>query len=103
MATARASCYNAVCAFVGDVFTGKLDAINIAATHGHLSGKVEELVRSDHYAFVFHGHSHRRRGETIGRTRVINPGALGGLHPESRSIYLVNLVTGDTHFTEVAS
>ena len=48
---------------------------NLAATHGNKADLLHELV-SGGYSYVCHGHSHLRRNERIGRTRVINPGAL---------------------------
>jgi putative phosphoesterase len=85
-------------------WTGTLGGVRLAATHGHLPGKVESLVRSGRYAFVFHGHTHRRRDETAGwrRTRIINPGALGGARYEPRTICVLNLATHVVHFIQVA-
>ena len=42
-------------------FQGELGGVQIAATHGHLPGALENLVQSGQYAYVFHGHSHLRR------------------------------------------
>ena len=47
----------------------------IVFTHGH----IEEPMRAalaEGAAYLLHGHSHELRDERIGRTRVINPGAL---------------------------
>ncbi|MFB3891491.1 MAG: metallophosphoesterase [Phycisphaerae bacterium] len=47
---------------------------HLAVTHG--DGRIlDELLHSD-YAYICHGHTHRLRDEWIGRTRIINPGAL---------------------------
>ena len=75
----------------GDVFTGKLGGIKIAVTHGHLPGKLDQLIRSQRYTFVFHGHTHRKRDEMVGKTRVINPGALGGTRYEPRTVCVFDL------------
>ena len=83
----------------GDIiFRGALDGVKIAATHGHLEGLVDNLVESGEYAYVFHGHSHRRKDEMIRATRLVNPGALGGLHPEKRSFVILDLQSGDLDF-----
>ncbi len=76
--------------------------MKIAATHGHLEGVVENLVESREYAYVFTGHSHRRKDEMIRATRLINPGALGGMHVEKRSFVILDLTSGklDVHFLE---
>ena len=42
----------------GDVFEGMLDGVKIGATHGHLTGKLDKLIRSRRYKYVFHGHTH---------------------------------------------
>jgi uncharacterized protein len=47
----------------------------IAFTHGH----IEEPMRAalaEGVPYLLHGHSHEVRDERIGRTRIINPGAL---------------------------
>lgn len=83
------------------VFTAVLDGKKIAAVHGHERGRMDALVQSGRYDYVFHGHSHRRRDVQIGATRVINPGALGGLAREERSICILELQTGDADFRPI--
>lgn len=75
----------------GDFYTGKIGGVNIAVTHGHISGKLDQLIRARRYHYVFHGHTHRRKDEMNGKTRVINPGALGGAHYEPRTVCIVDL------------
>ncbi len=87
----------------GAVFSGKLGGVKIGATHGHLSGKLDKLIRSGGHAFVFTGHTHRRRDERIGKTRVINPGALGGARYEPRSVVIADLDQGDVRFIKVSN
>jgi putative phosphoesterase len=53
-----------------------LDAVSIAWTHGDQFGLLESLERSDHYDFVFYGHTHVAEQHRTGRTQVVNPGAL---------------------------
>ncbi len=83
-------------------FSGQLDSIWVAASHGHMPERLDVYLRDGRYAYLFHGHTHRRRDDQIGQTRVINPGALGGLRPESRSICIVELADGDVRFVEVS-
>lgn len=82
----------------GPVYQGELHGARIAAVHGHIPGSIEAMARAGEYDYVFHGHTHRRRDERIGRARVINPGALGGVHREERSICLVDLAAGQVEF-----
>lgn len=47
----------------------------IGLTHGHLEREVQALFDAG-VDFLLHGHTHCVRDETVGRTRVLNPGAL---------------------------
>lgn len=47
----------------------------IAFTHGHLQHLVDQALL-DGVDYLFHGHSHELRDQRVGRTRIINPGAL---------------------------
>lgn len=85
----------------GEVYETTFDAVPIAAVHGH-TPKLSELVASGAYGFLFHGHTHRRRDERVGTTRVVNPGALGGLKRETRSFCLVDPGAGRVEFIELA-
>lgn len=82
----------------GLVFSGELNGVKIATTHGHLAGKVQALVRSGEYDYVFHGHTHIQKDEWRGRTRIINPGALGGLRNDGRNLCILDLQTGIADF-----
>ena len=77
--------------FAGLTYTDHLDGTAVAATHGHLDGELNRLVTSGRYDLVIHGHTHRRRDQQVGKSWVINPGALGGVHIEARSFALLDL------------
>lgn len=85
----------------GLVFSGRIGDMRIAATHGHLPGRVEELTRSGQHDYVFTGHSHQHRDERVGFTRLINPGALGGLRREDHHVCLLDLDTGQAKFIKI--
>jgi len=87
--------------YVGMVYTGRIGGARIAVTHGHLPGRVDELVHSGEYDYVFIGHSHQHKDERIGFTRLINPGALGGLHREERHICLLDLDSSKADFIAI--
>ena len=87
--------------FAGMVFTGKLGGVPVAATHGHLDGKIMALVRERRYKWLFHGHTHEKRDEVTQGVRIVNPGALGGLGREQRSFCIVDLAKGDVVFHKV--
>jgi len=87
----------------GDVYTGKIGGRKIAVTHSHLAGKLDQLIRSRSYDIVFHGHTHRKRDEMIGKTRVINPGALGGARYEPRTVCIVDLAGQDVQTVTISN
>ena len=86
----------------GAQFSGKVGGVKIGVTHGHLPMKLDKLIRYDGHKFVFTGHTHRQRDELVGKTRVINPGALGGARHEERTVCIVDLAGGDVSFRKVS-
>jgi putative phosphoesterase len=77
------------------------DWLRIAMLHGHRGDLLDAAVRSGEYDFVFHGHTHRRRDDLIGRTRVVNPGALGGAAYGNYSFCLLDASAGEIEFVEL--
>jgi putative phosphoesterase len=84
--------------FSGLTYKGDVEGIAIAVTHGHHPGMVHQLAESGLYRYIFYGHSHRRRDEISGTTRLLNPGALGGLKAEDHSACILDLITGSSQF-----
>jgi hypothetical protein len=78
-----------------------LDGFRILLLHGDEGGLLHRLIHSGRYAYVLHGHTHRRADRRMGSTRVINPGALGGLRRESPSVCILDLETGQACFVEL--
>ncbi len=83
-------------------YEGEFDGVPIAVTHGDDEAELERLIRSASFQYVFHGHTHRRRDERIGPTRVFNPGALGGLKFQSWSYSIVDLGSGEIEVVELS-
>jgi putative phosphoesterase len=77
------------------------DGLRIVAVHGDRPDSLGALAASGSFDFLFHGHTHRRRDSTIGRTRVINPGALGSVAMESRSFCLLDTSSRAVEFVEL--
>jgi len=70
-----------------------LAGIRVGAHHGH------DRWRGSEVDLLLHGHSHRMRHERVGRTLVVNPGAL---HRASvKSVAVVTLPALDVEFFEV--
>ncbi len=61
--------------FLGRGGTIELEGTQIAVTHGH-DGRLIKDLQGCGAAYLFTGHTHQRRDETLGVTRWINPGAL---------------------------
>ena len=80
-------------ATVADPFAEcELAGRKIAVLHGDDHRLLGRLIDSQAYDFLLHGHTHLPRDETVGRTRVLNPGAL---HRSSEPmIMLVELGSG---------
>ena len=89
--------------YAGLIYSGRIGGARIAVTHGHLPGRLEELVRSGEHDYVFKGHSHTHKDEKFGYTRLINPGSLGGMRREERQVCLLDLDTGRAEFIPIQS
>jgi hypothetical protein len=78
-----------------------LDGHAAALVHGHREDELRRLINAGEHAYVFHGHTHRRRDQRIGPTRVINPGALGGMRWQQPSFCVLDLATGEIAFIKI--
>ncbi len=78
-----------------------LDGRSALMVHGHRQGQLRRLISAGKYAYVFHGHTHRRRDEDIGPTWVINPGALGGMRWQQRSFCILDPESDRLRFVEI--
>ncbi len=78
-----------------------LDGYSVGMMHGDNEEVLGNLIASGDHAYVFHGHTHRRRDQKIGCTRVINPGALGGTRKQSRSFCILDLAADEVRFVEL--
>jgi len=78
-----------------------LDGVSLAMVHGDDEEALGSLITSGQYAYVLHGHTHRRQDKMVGRTRAINPGALGGTRWQGRSFCILDLATGQARFVEL--
>ena len=54
----------------------ELDGKKIAVIHGDDYKLKQRLLDAQEHDYLLQGHTHVRRDERIGRTRIINPGAL---------------------------
>lgn len=74
--------------FLGIFYELNISNKKIALTHK--PDKIKELALSNNYDYTLHGHTHQKRDELIGNTRIINPGGLY-LGNEEHSIMLLDI------------
>lgn len=67
--------------------------------HGTNRNKLDEAIKSNKYDYILTGHTHLKRDEKIGDTRVINPGALFRIFPHT--IALLDVEKNNLEFVEV--
>lgn len=84
--------------YAGLNFSGKLGGKHILALHGNVEGSLMEAVQSRSYDYIFRGHSHLHSDQMHFNSRVINPGALGGLKREKRSFCILDIATDQLDF-----
>lgn len=60
---------------------------NIGLIHGDEHARLEGMINSGAFDIIVHGHTHSFRDETIGDTRVINPGAVHRASPPTVCLY----------------
>jgi uncharacterized protein len=79
-----------------------LDGKRCAALHGHDPRPLSRTLDSADFDFVFVGHTHSRRDERLGRTRLLNPGSCArprdGKPP---SVLLLDLASGAADWLDV--
>ncbi len=88
--------------YAGMHFEGTLGGCRIAVTHGHVPGVLETWLHQQRFEYIFTGHSHYCSDQRNGITRVINPGALGGLKKEPRSFLIVDLHSAEVQWITIA-
>lgn len=78
----------------GPSWEGVIEGVKVAAHHGHLAARWSEEPD-----LLVHGHTHRSRAERVGRTLVVNPGALH--RANVKTVALAELPTMRVSFYEV--
>ncbi|MBN2390786.1 MAG: metallophosphoesterase family protein [Anaerolineae bacterium] len=77
----------------------------IAMTHGDSWQRLTALIRAPaddgRHCYVIYGHTHAPTDETIGATRVINPGAIGRARWRCATCAILDLATDDLQWIEL--
>ena len=84
----------------GNVAELTFDGKRLVMLHGHEGALMHKLILEGRYDYVIHGHTHVRRDERVGRTRIINPGALQ--RARTKSVALLDTSTDALTFISVA-
>ncbi len=71
----------------------ELAGLQIAFTHGDDSTLFRDLLQSNAFDYLFHGHTHQAADYRKGKTRIINPGALHRSRP--KSFVILDLAEGN--------
>lgn len=58
----------------------------LALLHGDDSWRLEREIAGGHWDLICHGHTHSAQSYLVGRTRVLNPGAIDRAHPPSIAV-----------------
>jgi len=79
-----------------------VDGKRIGVTHGADSGLLHRMLISRQYDYLCHGHTHQRRDQYLSEygVRLINPGALGGIKQQTRSVCILDTETDEVEFIE---
>ena len=78
----------------------ELGGVKLGFVHGDDAGLLRDLERSEHFDFVFYGHTHVAREHRTGATRVINPGALHRARP--KSYIILDLTTQEVESVQLS-
>lgn len=61
--------------YLGDHAELEIDDKKIAVIHGQDAATLKKIIESGSFDFVFTGHTHKVRDDTVGGVRVLNPGS----------------------------
>lgn len=78
-----------------------LEGLSAILLHGHRQEELRSIISAGTYVYVFHGHTHRPRDQRVGPTRIINPGALGGMRWQRRSFCIFDPTADEVDFRMV--
>lgn len=84
---------------IADTLTFEYAGKSFFVNHGTSSRVIEEAIATQQYDYVLHGHTHIPRNEVIGKTQVVNPGAL--FSADSYTIAFLAPKTGSVEFIEI--
>ena len=84
---------------MGTVYTFNMDDKKIFMTHKN--DDIYEDIKSQNYDYVFYGHTHEQDLRKVGRTLVVNPGAVYQANGNKGSIAILNTDDDNVEFISV--
>ncbi len=84
---------------IEDTLTFSHSGKTFFVNHGTSLTTIETAAESQLYDYVLHGHTHERRYEIRGKTRIINPGAL--FSADTYSIAFLDPETSAVEFVDI--
>ena len=69
--------------------------------HGTSRAKLEAAIKTDKYDYILTGHTHVKKHEKIGKTNIINPGALSRAYPYT--IAFLDAESEELEFAQIKS
>ena len=84
---------------IDDTITFEHAGKKFFVNHGTSARVIDEAVATQQYHYVLHGHTHVPRDEVVGRTRIVNPGAL--FSADRYTIAFLQPETGAVEFVEL--
>jgi predicted phosphodiesterase len=84
---------------IDDTIEIELQGKKIFVNHGTDPRIIDQAAESQKYDYIFTGHTHRKRNELQGRTRIVNPGAL--FMAKEYSFATLDLASGEVNFVTV--
>lgn len=77
----------------------ELEQRRILVCHGHRELLLDHALESQSFDYIFRGHSHAQQDEMVGKTRLINPGAL--YRAKEYSFVTLDIESDELRFYEV--
>jgi hypothetical protein len=80
-------------------FEAELGGKRFAIAHGHDTARLKNAIRGGRHDYVITGHTHEQRDDCMGKTRVINPGAI--FRSSRPSVAVLDTDTDELKFVEL--
>jgi len=87
--------------FLGKEKVLQIEGKTFYLIHGNDEGRLLRAIKSNKYDYVLHGHTHIKRDDKFGKTRVINPGNHYLYHKQNHYIALLDVINDNLTFIAI--